>query len=150
MTYRTSNVARVAGAMSLLVFLAGWGLLSLFVAGETTATTWALGLACMVPVSGLFVAATDNRPLPRPGLQYAVGLVASVLILSVAYLSAVVFDYATIGALTGLNSLTLAALGVGAALLGGGLTLVDRRYVERPVTAALLEERYLDDPIDGD
>ena len=147
MTYRTSNVARLAGAVALPILLAGWGLFSVFVGGETTATTWALGLAAMFPVSGLLVAATGERPVPRSGLQYAVGLVVSVVALSVAYLGVAITDSAAIRTLAGLEPPTLVTVGVLCSLFGAALTFVDVRYVERPLTATLLEERYLDDPL---
>lgn len=143
--YRTSNVARLAGAVSLPIFLAVWGLFSLFLVGESTVTTWALGLASMLPISGLLAAATDGRPLPRTGFQYAVGLVASVVIFSVAYLGIVIVDHAVIGILHDLGWFELIAIGVTFGLFAGVFTLVDLRYVERPVTAAMLEERYLDE-----
>lgn len=150
MTYRTSNVARLAGAVSLPVFLAAWGLFSVLLTGETTVSTWALGLASMFPVSALLVAATGNRSLPRTGLQYAVGLVASVAVVSVAYLVLVVAEYAAIGTIASLDTLELVAVALVFALLGGALALVDVRYVDRPVTAARLENRYLDHPVRDD
>jgi hypothetical protein len=151
--YRTSNVARLAGAVSLPVFLAGWGLAFSLVAGETTVSTWALGLASMFPVSALLVVAAGSRSSSRPrtGFQYAVGLVASVVAFSTAFLGAVaVADYAAVGALAGLGALELAGVGTAFALFLVILVLVDARYVERPVTAAMLEDRYLDDPVRDD
>ncbi len=136
----------MAGAVALLGVLAVWGLLSLLVGGETTATTWALGLGVMYPVSALSVAGTDTEP----GRQYAVGLAAGVVVLSVAYLGVGVVDYTLVESLAGFDPLELVAVSVVAALLGGGLGLVDVTCVERPVTAAALEERYVDDPVDGD
>jgi len=150
--YRTPNVARLAGAVSLPVFLAGWGLLFSLVGGETTVTTWALGLATMFPLSALFVGVTSDRSRSRPrtGLQYAVGLVASVVAFSLAYLAVAVVDYTAVGVLAGLGWPELVATGVAFTLVVGVLAFVDARYVERPVTAALLEERYLDDPVRDD
>ena len=142
--YRTANVARLAGAVSLPVFLAGWGLCFLFVAGETTVTTWALGLASMFPVSALFLAATGDRHRPRTGRQYALGLVVSVVGISVAYLGVAIADQAAISVFRGLSVVEVIAIGIVFALFAGVLALVDLRYVERPVTAAMLEERYLD------
>lgn len=152
MTYRTANVARLAGAVSLPVFLAGWGLLCWVVAGETTATTWALGLAFMFPVSALFVAVAGNRSRSRlrTGLQYAAGLLTSVVVFSIAYLGVTAVDSAAVDTLASPGSLELVAVGVVFALLVGLLAVVDARYVERPVTAAVLEDRYLDDPVGDD
>ena len=147
MTYRTANVARLAGAISLPVILAGWGLVFLFLDGETTVTTWALGLASMFPVSGLLVAVTGERSVPRSGLQYAVGLVVSVVVLSVAYLGVALANSAVIRSFAGVGLPALITVGVLCSLVGVVLAFVDLRYVERPLTAALLEERYLDDPV---
>jgi hypothetical protein len=133
--------------VSLPVFLAGWGLLVLLVAGETTATTWALGLASMFPVSALLVAATGARTLPRTGRQHAVGLVASVAVVSTAYLGVAFADRSVIGVLRGLGPVELVAVGVTFALIAGAVALVDARYVERPITAPVLEERYLDESV---
>ncbi|WP_255151113.1 hypothetical protein [Halorarius halobius] len=146
MTYRTSNVARLAGAASLLAALAGWGYLSHLTAGETTVTTWAVALAALFPVSALLLGAAGSRSPPRTGTAYAVGVAAGVTILSVGYLGAVTADYATVRTLAAVESLELGVAAVGFTLVGGTLALVDHRYVERPVTAALLEERHLDDP----
>ena len=133
--------------MSLPAFLAGWGLLFLFVAGETTVTTWALGLGSMFPVSALLVAAAGDRTLPRTGRQHAVGLAASVVVVSVAYLGVAIADRAVIGVLRGLGPVELIAVGIAFALFAGGVALVDVRYVERPITAPVLEERYLDESV---
>jgi hypothetical protein len=145
--YRTPNVARLAGALSLPVFLVLGGLLSLVVVGETTATTWELGLASMVPLSALFLVATQYRSPPRAGTQYAVGLVGCVVAVSVAYVTGALVDYATVRSLAGFAPIELLAAGSAFALLGGALALVDVFYVERPDTATVLEERYLDDPL---
>lgn len=150
MTYRTSNVARLAGAASLFVVLAAWGLLSILAAGETTVSTWAVGLASMVPVSALLLGVAENRSPPRTGMEYALGLLASVVTVTVAYIGFAAVDYATLRAVVTLDPLQLLAAAAGFALLGGLLALVDLRYVERPLTAALLEERYLDEPVRGD
>lgn len=148
--YRTSNVARLAGAVSLLALLAVWGLVCLLALGETTATTWALGLAFALPASALSLAGAQSRAVPRAGTAYAVGLVAGVVVLSVSYVGVALAEYAAIRALAGVGPLGLVAGAAGFGLLGGALTLVDVLYVERPVTAALLEERYLDRPTGGD
>lgn len=145
--YRTANVARLAGAVSLLAVLAVWGTLSLLTAGETTVTTWAVGLAAMFPVSALLLGVAGSRPPPRTETEYALGLVVGVVTLSVAYVGAVAADAATVRAVAGVGPLELVVAAVGFALLGGTLALVDARYVERPLTAALLEERHLDDPV---
>jgi len=148
--YRTSNVARLAGAVSLLAFLAGWGLLFLLASGETTVTTWALGFAFMFPISGLLASLAQHRSPPRTGTEYAMGLVASVVTLSVSYIGVVILDYPVVRAVAGFDSLELVSAAVVFALLVGVLAFVDVRYVERPDTAARLEERYLDRPLRSD
>ena len=148
--YQTSNVARLAGAVSLPVFLAGWGFLYLLASGETTVNTWALGLASMFPISALLISIARNRSPPRTGIEYAIGLVGSVVILSVTYVGLVVADYSLMRAIARFNSIELFAAAVIFALLGGILAFVDAKYVERPITAAMLEERYLDEPIERD
>ena len=156
LTYRTSSVARLAGAASLPVFLAVWGGFSLLVVGETTVTTWALGLATMFPVSALLLGASRNRAPPRSGAEYAVGLVVIVVTgagrvtVSVAFVGVGVADSSLVGAVAGVGPVELVAAAVGSAALGGVLALVDVRYVERPETAAVLEARYLDDPVASD
>ena len=145
--YRTRTVARLAGALSLPVFLAVGGLLSLALLGETTATTWELALASMIPGSALVLVATQYRSPPRAGTQYAVGFVGSALTVSVAYVGGAFVDYAAVRRLAGFAPLELVAVGSAFALLGGALALVDIFYLERPDTAALLEERHLDDPL---
>jgi hypothetical protein len=132
--------------VSLPAFLAAWGLLSLSVVGEVTASTWALGLAAMFPVSALLVAATGERVRHRTRRQYALGLVGGVVVLSVAYLGVAAVDDAPLRGLVGLNTLEVSIVGAAFALFGTALALVDSRYVEHPLTAALLEDRYLDDP----
>lgn len=150
LTYRTANVARLAGAATLPTFLAAWGAVSIAAAGETTAATWALGLASMFPVSALLLGYARSRPPPRTGTAYAVGLVAGVVVLSVAYVALVAVDAAAMAAVAGLDPVELTVAAVGSALLGGALALVDARYVERPETATRLEARYLDEPVADD
>ncbi|MFB6139679.1 MAG: hypothetical protein ABEJ26_04510 [Halosimplex sp.] len=150
MTYETTAVARVAGALSLFASLAVWGLLSLLATGEVTVTTWALALAVMFPLSALaFGYADDRTPLGR-GSEYALGLLVCVIAVSVLYLAAVAVDLTVVGALTGAGPVGLAAAAVGVALSAAALAAIDVRYVERPETAARLEARYLDDPVGDD
>ena len=145
--YQTSTVARLAGAVSLPVFLACWGFLYLLASGETTVNTWAIGLASMFPISAILITLACNRSPPRTGIEYAIGLVGGVVILSVTYVGLVVADYSLMRAVARFNSLELLAAAIIFALLGGILAFVDARYIERPITAAMLEERYLDEPI---
>lgn len=145
--YRTSNVARLAGAAALLALLALWGLGARLLAGETTLSTWAIGFAVTVPLSALLVGVGDRGPPPRDGREYAVGMVAAVLPLSVAYVVAATADRPLTSALAHFDAPELVAAAVLFALLGGALALADLLYVERPETAAVLEARHLDEPL---
>lgn len=146
--YQTATVARLAGAISLVVILATWGLLALAVAGETTATTWALALASMFPISALVLGVVEAR-FPRTA-EYAVGLVVGVVALSTAYLGVVAADDSLIEPVAAFGPVELLAAALGCGVLVGLLALVDQRYVEHPPSAALLEERHLDEPISDD
>ena len=150
LTYTTSNVARLAGAVGLLVVLAAWGIVTLSVTGELTVSTWAVGLAGMFPVSALLLVMTAERAPPRSGTAYAAGLAASVVVLGVAYLAVALTGPSTLHLLTGLTQPQLVAGATSGALVGGCLALVDAHYVERPQTAALLETQYLDAPLESD
>lgn len=149
-TYRTSTVARLAGAASLPAILAVWGVGYLLLAGETTVTTWALGLAVLFPASALLLGVAGNWPPSRPGVEYALGLLGAVVTLSVAYIALAATGSVGLAPLVGLGPGELLVVGAVSALLGGALAVVDVRYVERPATAARLEERYLDEPVRGD
>jgi len=144
--YRTTSVARLAGASVLLVILPAWGLLYRSVVGEPTVNTWALALTIMLPVSALLIGATLDRSPAPSGREYAIGFLFGVVVLSVAYVGAVATDYAVVSAALRLTPLDLVRIAAFAAGLGGALTIVDLRYLGRPLTAAALEERYLDKP----
>jgi hypothetical protein len=148
--YETTAVARLTGAVSLLVALAVWGLGSVLAAGGTTASTWALGLAVMFPVSALALGYAGGRTPPRAGSEYALGLVVAVAAASVAYLAALAAGLPLAATLVGTNPLALLAAAVGFGLLAAALAVVDARYVRRPPTAARLEAWYLDDPVGDD
>ena len=148
--YRTANVARLAGALFLPVFLATGGLLSLLAVGETTTSTWAFGLAVMFPVSaGLLGLARTRSPL-QSGSEHALGLVAGVVTLSTAYLGAAATAPPVMRAVAGVGALELLVTALVFSTVGGTVALVDARYVERPETAARLEAQYLDDPVRTD
>jgi len=147
--YQTATVARLAGAMSLFVILATWGLGYLLVSGETTSATWALGLASMFPASAIVLSVVDTR-FPRSGKEYAIGLVVGVVGLSVTYIGVASVDYALVSAIATFDPLELVVAALSFGLVVGALALVDRHYVEHPPSAALLEERYLDEPVSDD
>lgn len=149
MTYETPTFARLAGALSLLVALSTWGLLSLLVVGETTVTTWALGLAALFPASAVVLGVVAPR-FPQAGKQYAVGVVVGVVTLSLTYIGVAAADQSLLGAVAALDSLELLAGALAAGVVVGTLAVVDRRYVEHPPSAALLEARHLDEPIGDD
>jgi len=148
--YETNAAARLAGAVALLTSLAVWGLASVLAAGETTASTWALGLAVMFPVGALALGYASERPSSAIGSEYALGVVVAVAAASVAYLAALAVDFPPVDAVVAATALELLVAAVGFALLTAALAAVDARYVERPDTAARLEARYLDDPIGDD
>ncbi|WP_415380746.1 hypothetical protein [Halosimplex sp. TS25] len=148
--YETTAVARLAGAVALLVSLAVWGLLSVLAVGETTASTWALGLVVMFPVSALALGYARDRTPPRVGSEHALGLAVAVAAVTVTYLGALAVDFSPVDALVEATPLELVVAAVGFALLTAALAVVDARYVERPATAARLEARYIDDPIADD
>ncbi|QLH81880.1 hypothetical protein [Halosimplex pelagicum] len=148
--YETNAAARLAGAAALLVALAVWGLASVLAGGETTASTWALGLAVMFPVGALALGYASERPASALGAEYALGLVVAVATLSVAYLAALAVGFPPAAARPDVTALELGVAAVGSALLAVTLAVVDARYVERPATAARLEARYLDDPLGDD
>jgi hypothetical protein len=148
--YETTAVARLTGAVSLLVALAVWGLGSVLAAGGTTASTWALGLAVMFPVSALALGYAGGRTPPRTGSEYALGLVVAVAAASVTYLAALAAGLPLVAPLVGASPFELLVAGTGFGLLATTLAVVDARYVRRPPTAARLEARYLDDPVGDD
>ena len=150
MSQETAAVARVAGAVALFASLALWGFCVSLVTGETTTTTWALGLVAAFPLSALALGYTGNRAPPRDGSEYALGLLVCVSTVSVLYLAALAVDLPLVAVLAGATPLGLAAAAAGFGLLAAGLAVVDARYVERPDTAARLEARYLDDPVGDD
>ncbi|QLH77343.1 hypothetical protein HZS55_08580 [Halosimplex rubrum] len=148
--YETNAAARLAGAAALLVALAVWGLVSVLAGGETTASTWALGLAVMFPVGALALGYASERPASALGGEYALGLVVAVATLSVTYLAALAVGFPAVAPILGATALELVVAAVGFALLAAALAVADARYVERPATAARLEARYLDDPVGDD
>jgi hypothetical protein len=149
-TVETQNVARLAGAAGSVVLLAAWGLLTVAVGGEPTASTWALGLALMFPVSVLLLGVSANGTPPRSGMEYAIGLLVAVAVASLAYLGVVLTNATLVRAVSDIGLVELAAGASGFAVLVVVLVYVDLRYVERPLSAATLEDRYLDDPVRAD
>ncbi|WP_255197159.1 hypothetical protein [Halorarius litoreus] len=147
--YRSPNLARLAGAVSLPAALALWGLGYLFIVGETTVTTWALGLTFAFSATVVLVVAVRERPEPT-GTEYVDGFMLAVVALAVTYLGLLAFDLSLVRAVASVGRQELLAVLVSFGLLGSVLATVDRRYVDRPESARALEASYLENPNAGD
>jgi succinate-acetate transporter protein len=144
--YRSRNVAHLAGATGLPVLLAGWGLVTLLVGGEVTASTWALALGLALPLSVFLLLVVRDRPLLGLETAYAAGFVGGVLVTTAGYLGLAVVAGDALRALARVGALELVVVAAVFGAGGGLLAFVDVKYVDRPRSAVFLEAEYLDDP----